>query len=780
MSKHRLLYRSTALMAIALFGCKPDAPAEKLDGDPQTAIDASLVRFSSCEELEQTVSDSWLETLLASAYSDYGYYGEEEVLDDGDVSEAPNESGDQDGDDAAGPSDYSETNNQEAGVDEPDIVKTDGNFLYIVQASGSVDIVKSFPANETAKVGSVELLGSGYPTSAFLQGNQLVVVSYMYDQVFDDSDYNYYGSTRVSFIDVSDRTAPTVVREIDLQGSMSTARKIGDQMYIVDNHYTDVPYELWELVYSAYGYYEDYYGEDTAANDLNLPERTWDETPEELAVKRAQARAILRPYVESFAADHAIDRTLPKFSSHLPDEEGAAENLLSCTDLFHNEGINQPSVLAVVNIPLGEDDPEVSATGLFANGWTVYASEASLYVAQANYWWWWGYGEQPDLSTHVHKFALDGADTVYEASGAIDGWLLNQFSMGEHNDDLRVATTDIDWNWGWESDNQSGEAPANNVFVLRQDGDDLNVVGSLTGIAPEEQIYSARFTGDTGYLVTFQQIDPLFTIDLSDPTSPTVRGELEIPGYSSYLHPVGEDYLLAVGMAGDMDGNISGLAVRLFDVADLDNPTMLDELTFGSDEWGYSDALWDSHAFTYHNDVLSIPLYTYDWDENTGEYTGFSGLSSISVDLDNGSLTEIGRVDHTDLVAASECLYDYYYGEDEVIVEEGEEGTEEDSTEGSEGSDGADNGSDTAEPPPDEGGDSDAPYYDEDYDPCAYDYWYANLRRSVSIDDNLYSISDYGVKVTETLDPSNVLAQVVFRPKLEEEPPVEEELPSEE
>lgn len=249
------------------------------------------------------------------------------------------------------------------------------------------------------------------------------------------------------------------------------------------------------------------------------------------------------------------------------------------------------------------------------------------------------------------------------------------------------------------------------MFVLEQADADLNVIGELRGIAPTEQIYAVRFLGETGYVVTFRQTDPLFVVDLSDPTAPSIAGELHVPGYSSYLHPIAGGYLLAVGMDGTEDGTVTGFAVSLFDVRDPANPTRVDQLTIESDDWSWSEALWDHHAFTYYNGVLSVPIYTYDYDDATGAWDGFSGLLVVDVDTDAG-LSEIGRVDHADMVADSEC-----------------------------------------------------PWYGEGYGrSCPDDYWYAGMRRSVVIEDELYSISDYGVKVTAQRDPADEIAQALFRP----------------
>ena len=723
-------------LALSLTGCAQDGEPTTILGtkpDP-SATSARLRRFDSCDALRTRVTEAWTETALSWRYG-YGYAYPGDAEAGGDSSADGGASGG-----SSGPTDYSETNNQGAGVDEADIVKTDGNYLYVLQSYGSeLSIVKSWPAAETALEGSLTL--DGYAQSMFLEGDTLVVFSMVYDPYTSgtaDTDWTYGYAQRISIIDVSDRSAPEIVREIDVEGYLGAARKIDGDVYAVVNGWVNTPEELW-----------------TVANDasLGLPEMDWSASEERQAEIRAEARALLTPAVQTLVDGLDVDSFLPRVWDHLPGEEVDAQPLLDCTDLYAPESLSQLGTLALLHLDAdAAATSEVSATGIFSNGWTVYANADRLYVAQTSWSWWWGWGAMDTLQTHIHRFALDGADTIYEASGAVDGWLLNQFSMDEHEEHLRVATTDWNsWGWGMEGDvatsdggtastgdgsasggsssgstgaeepapppaeGDTAEAPAepgNNVFVLELQDDTLVTVGEVRGLAPGEQIYAARFMGDTGYVVTFRQTDPLFVLDLSTPTAPEVVGELHVNGYSGYLHPVDGGYLLAVGMDGTADGTLTGFAVSLFDVRDPTNPTRLDQLTVTSDNWSWSESLWDHHAFTFHDGVLSVPIYTYDYDETTGAWDGFSGMLVAGVDTASG-VTELGRVDHADMVADSACLW-----------------SEE----------------------------------DWGYDPCAESYWYANMRRSVVIEGNLYSISDYGVKVTEQADPNAEIARVLFRP----------------
>jgi uncharacterized secreted protein with C-terminal beta-propeller domain len=248
------------------------------------------------------------------------------------------------------------------------------------------------------------------------------------------------------------------------------------------------------------------------------------------------------------------------------------------------------------------------------------------------------------MTTAIHKFELDPSlsePVRYAASGEIDGWILDQFALSEHEGYLRVASTEFDWWWGSTED----EEPASSVSVLTDDGaGNLREVGHVGGLGPGERIFAVRFMGERGYVVTFEQIDPLFTLDLSDPHFPKVVGELEVTGFSSYLHPIDDDWLLAIGQEADEEGRVIGLAVSIFDVRDFADPKLAHRYLIEDDEntWSWSDALNDHHAFTYHRGVLSIPAYI------SGENGRFNGLLVLHADPEDG-IWGLGRIHHQDM-----------------------------------------------------------------------------------------------------------------------------------
>ncbi|TNE91473.1 MAG: hypothetical protein EP330_05125 [Deltaproteobacteria bacterium] len=654
------------LLALALAGCERE-PVGPMG-------EHALRSFESCDEVNDYMGDVILETLVSSRYGGYWGWMEDDVAADAGAESGGN-----------GPSDYTTTNVQEAGVDELDIVKTDGEYIYVVEDDELI-ILDSWPIEDASIVSRVQL--DGWARGLFLDGDKVVVFNQRY---YDEQQFanRWWGGTEATFIDVSDRANPSITRKTEIEGWLTTARMIDGEVYGVVNTWLDIPQGAWELVWDE---------------ALGLPEMDWEASEAQQDRIRERARDILRPHVRRLMNRTDLDELLPLTRDTLAgDPPGQIELLHDCDELYRPAEISQHAVLSVVQFPVAGDHEEMGASGVVSDGWTVYASKENLYVAQSSWWSWWGWGDM-ELETHIHKFDIGGEAPVYTASGSVEGWLWNQFAMSEYDGAFRVATTEFDWWWG------TGEGEADtgsNVFVMADDGaGSLAITGAVEGLAPGEQIRAVRMLGDKGYVVTFEQIDPLFTIDLSDPTNPVAVGELELPGFSAYLHPLDEDHLLAVGMAGDWEGNVQGLAVTVFDVSDFANPRVAQQLELGTEGWSWSEALWDHHAFTYHRGVLSIPATTW-LESTTGEWDYFSGLYVVSVDADHIEL--LGTVDHRDLVAGSECYYDWAGACD--------------------------------------------------------DYWYASLRRSIYIEDNLFSLSNYGVKVNDLNAPEIELNRVYFNPR---------------
>jgi len=481
------------------------------------------------------------------------------------------------------------TNTQENGVDEADIIKTDGEYLYTVSGNELL-IVDARVPDQLALVGQVTITDA--VQAIYLMGDRVVVLSqsYRYDMPADwpvDVPFGggggaapldggigasfwwgtFHPQTIITTVDVSDRTAPTIIHETTVDGSLVDSRMVDGRIYTVIQNSLIVPQPLLD----ANGIYE---------SEVEYRDRL----------------------------DATLTDVLPGYTTTDHDAGGAVSgegSLVDGADVYVPGTSPGDQLLSIaVFDPAADASGPVAVTTVAGTSGVVYASQDSLYVAATDYVSPWRNGVE---STQIYKFALLGDSVPLDAVGSVDGMVLNQFSMDEEAGYFRIATT-----LGW------GETATNSVFVMQDTGDELAVVGSVNDLGISERIYSVRFEGDTGYVVTFRQVDPLFTIDLSNPTDPKVVGELKIPGYSSYLQSLGNNLVIGVGRDADpITGAVGGLQLSLFDVSDRANPVQLDVYSFSSDAWGgYSDAEWDHHAFSWFADVgvLTVPV-TIDWTQ---------------------------------------------------------------------------------------------------------------------------------------------------------------------
>lgn len=461
------------------------------------------------------------------------------------------------GEGASGPS-YSGTNTQEVGVDEGDVVETDGAHVFVAGPDGVriVDVARA-DVVQTLDVpdGNHQLL---------LDGTRLLVVTQPFSGAQD---------TVVSLYDVTDVDAPVLVRRTHLEGSVTATRAVDGMARVVLTS--------------------------------RLADRLPFVRPDQFGLDEERALAANREVVQSSPIEDWLPR---RFDEGADGEFGPIAAALDCTTVAapaEDAGLGISWIASVdMRGAAGGDAAAVNgAAGVVSNGETVYASDDHLYIATQP----WDRGVvdamAPEPSgpppTVIHEFALtaDGGAS-YVASGEVPGRLVNQFAMSELDGDLRVAVTLDDW---------TGTTPSvSSVHVLRPDGTDLVEIGSVGGLGLTEQIHAVRFIGTQAYVVTFRQTDPLYVIDLADPTAPRLAGELKIPGYSAYLHPVGDGLLLGVGQSADADGRTQGTQLSLFDVSDPTSPQQLSTLMVG----GSSDAEWDHHAFLFWPEDGTIVIPT--------------------------------------------------------------------------------------------------------------------------------------------------------------------------
>ncbi|MCU0314588.1 MAG: beta-propeller domain-containing protein, partial [Solirubrobacteraceae bacterium] len=314
-------------------------------------------------------------------------------------------------------------------------------------------------------------------------------------------------------------------------------------------------------------------------------------------------------------------------------------SLVGCGEVRRPARYAGLDLLTVLTVDLDKWLFNVDRDAVMAGAETVYASERSLVVASRRYIA--GFDRPADvpetMTTQIHRFdTSEAGETTYAASGSVPGFVLNQFSISEHERALRVATTeDPLWLDGApQRDSESG------VSVLRQDGSRLVTSGRAGGLGKGERIYAVRFLGERGYVVTFRQVDPLYVLDLRDPAAPKVTGELKIAGYSAYLHPAGEDLLIGVGQDATEQGVRAGGQVSLFDVSDPAAPRRLQQRAFGSGS--SSEVEWDHLAFLWWEPakLAMLPLQQYGPDP-AAAFTGAVGLR-----VERTGITEAGRVTH--------------------------------------------------------------------------------------------------------------------------------------
>jgi hypothetical protein len=585
--------------ALALATCLA-VPIAARAAPPIGADSPELRRFENCTELEQYLGELALEQMRRNveAWRQWGHHRGWRGRGLGSLrsepSEAPSAAAGADrAESSSGPSAYTETNVQVGGVDEADFVKTDGTRLYVL-AQGALHIVKSWPPEDLTHAARIPI--EGQPNEMFLgEDGRVVVFSQVPFQSRPGSSGGilrgqyptHRAGVKVTVIDASSPSQPRVAGETYLAGNYQSARRIGSSVRVV----------LSDQLHGAYGYRY----------------RGWNDDDGSIDAWQKQA---VREIRERLSVDDLLpagDRVRAGVRERLP---------VSCADVYRPKGAVRPGVLSVVTFDLF-DSSRFQRTVLLTQPGQVYASSQALYVASANWWWSWQPGQTE--RTFVHKLDISNPTrSDYAGSGAVDGHLLNQFSMDEHRGYLRLATTET--RGGGSAPNGRGNTTTtiNKVRVLASAGDRLRVVGESEDLAPGERIYSARFIGNKGYVVTFRQIDPLFTLDLSNPRAPRKVGELKVPGFSTYIHPMDDDYLLTVGVHVPEGSNRrEGMKISVFDVRDLAQPKEAFTQVIAGNAW--SESLHNHKAFNYfpQKRLLAVPVFHYGAGQYTSELRVF-------------------------------------------------------------------------------------------------------------------------------------------------------------
>jgi uncharacterized secreted protein with C-terminal beta-propeller domain len=470
---------------------------------------------------------------------------------------------------SAGAAGYSRTNVQVPGVDEGDIVKTDGQYIYVLRNSelivfkadgastarvsslkiGSGDSgVKPMPYDQKAPENTVSV--SEYASDLYVSGDTAAVItSYNSFMPYTEDDSGKEIAkpvntnkqiAKVYMVDISDRSAPSVKTELGQDGTVLTSRLIGSTLYLISNYY----------VYN---------------------------------IKESDSGTFVpRLYAGSGGAAVSF-----KCIAIMPDLNSAAYTVVCAYDLGKGALTANQSILG--------------------GGTTVYMNEDTLYVASTVNKQTAGNEHTESVYTVVDYTSASVTDIASfslpaltaKASGSVAGSLYGQFALDEYGGNLRVVTTTFSQSWSEYTDKAMGfvnykwkePSSANTLTVL---GGDLSVIGSMGDLAPKEQVYSVRFDGPTAYIVTFRQVDPLFAVDLTDPKNPTVKSALKIPGFSEYLHVYGDGRLFGLGMdADESTGRTSGMKLTMFDTTNPDDVRVKNSLKLDTD---WSTALYNHKA----------------------------------------------------------------------------------------------------------------------------------------------------------------------------------------
>jgi hypothetical protein len=642
--------RRTTVFLVLLAGCGGS------DVVTQATLEARLQPVRSCGELEDAIRAARLremnETLDANlelALTGGNCYDHEDdrafgAAPPNAASPAPAAGADTSSS-AKGASQVSGTNNQIAGVDEADFVKNDSSHIYVVSA-GKLRVIQAWPPTAARELAAVAIEGT--PRKLFVANDRALVYSSLAPSAGSSSKgagswggsggectYGYGCSftgdgtpTKITIFDISERSAPRLVRELRLSGSYINARRIGGAIHtVLSSPGVRFPaLKTWPVGISRCG-----------TGSLLIRYYVLKAAFDELRAENAR-----------IIAETPLASIVPSVSDRLVGAGERSDLLGSCEGFFRPSRADGTAYTTLLSLELGGSAPAAASTIVSRPG-AVFASAGALYVAVphqqgAREDWFWGMPSGQREATTIHKFALEGAGSHYLGSGVVKGRVLNQFAMDEWDGHLRVATT-------------TGHLPSKDVHstlsVLGQQGGALVTVGVLDRLAPAEDIRSVRFDGERGYVVTFKKTDPLFVFDLANHRAPRVLAELKIPGFSTYMQMMDAEHLLTIGYDANDQGSFAwftGVMLQIFDVSDPRAPRLAHKEVIGT-RGSSSEALTNHLAFTYFapKQVLALPMTVCEGGSGKGGMYGttmsFSGLMVYNVTPATGFKLQ-GKVAH--------------------------------------------------------------------------------------------------------------------------------------
>ncbi len=595
-------------------------------------IDEQLAALSTFEN-EESMLSYIREMLKLNTYRYYEYTDDIAINTDLSAQETPTQAS----------KDATTTNLQEEGVDESDILKHDGTYIYSVDNSAKKIIISSFDKivqKDYKALQEIDMQGRDV-VAMYLQNNRLSVVSniqkyYIYnDAKAPQKILPPYGNSEEQFVldiyDVSDIDSITLLSTFTIDGNYQNSRLIDGKLFIISQFYPNIEYEYLK-VYT-----------DTVCTQLNKEEiyencsatmssdtdgkmvseyicNTGDDWQEWKDNSCYQYN-----YDDIGAWKYDYDNPIIASENLIPNiiHDKDTYSLVTPSKFYAPNKLDQKANITTIssfNTDLAQYKESISFLG---DTQISYASSNSLYLVSNQYPYYYDFSHF-NVQQMIYKFSLSNT-MEYEGRGVVEGAMLNQFSMSEKDNYLRVATT-VGNSWS-ESGTQ------NSVFTLKQNDKNLEVVSTLSGLGKEnETIKAVRFMGNRAFIVTFEQTDPLYTLDFTNPLDPKKVGELSIPGFSQYLHVIDEDRILSIGRDTDESGRSKALQISLFDISDFSNPKLADKITIGSSST-YSEALYNHKAFTYRSSdkIFGIP-YT-DYKNKYTESFGFYQIDAMKINI---------------------------------------------------------------------------------------------------------------------------------------------------
>lgn len=515
-----------------------------------------------------------------------------------------------------GSEDYSETNNQVLGVDEMDNVLTDGKYIYTMYGN-EVQITLAFTVEDGPNV--LELIKTinysndycsndqFYPRGMFVDDDRFIVIG-------DQYQYNCDNNTG---------------DEMEYFGYWWGANSSHIKVMVYDK--TDT-FNLQDE-YTMNGYFT---GTRKIDNNLYI---------------------VTNNYIPFYLDDVNVDDYVPYYTVD------GVKTLTKYDEISYIDGTNPNAFTTFYGIDLETNEIDMEVV-LGDSGFNLYVSYENIYLVGSVYYFW-PLAELVDVENPVSEYktaimrvAIEEGTVEFHGIGYVDGHTLDQFSMDEYQGNLRVATT-TGW-WGADINNR--------VFILDED---MNVTGVVENLGnPGERIQSTRFVGDYGYVVTFLQTDPFYVINLSDPNNPVAEDELKVTGFSSYLQPLGEDYMLGIGFEADLEGRRTGIKIVIYDIRDKSNTLIFDEVVFDYESFGYA---WSSATYE-HKDLLvsiskgiiALPFTTWGYDDQTSEQTYNSGIVVLKFDMETGfekiliDNQQTDKADYEFVVHEENAIWDCY------------------------------------------------------------------------------------------------------------------------